>query len=397
MKKIIAVILALMLAVPASVFAFAAPKETGTIKPVFCVNPLYEGLVSFEKAENKFENKINAYGVTYHTDIAEVGADAREHLKNRTESFTVGYKTKNFSGEQFGQLCNDILYYAFMHTGVSDEGDYIQWHWGYYEAGGSYSYKSGYYNIDITFYFEYYTTAAQEQAVAEKLEDVYEELALEEKNDYYKICAIYDYICDNVVYDYDNLNNEAYPLQFTAYAALINGTSVCQGYANLFYRMALDWGVDARLIAGDAGGGHAWNIVKMGDYYYNLDSTWDAGLRPNYMWFLKCPDTFVNHYRDYEYETPEFHAAYPMGATDYVYNESDFVEEPVLGDLNGDAEQTVEDVYMIRLVVAKLAELTDEQKNAADLDGDGKITAIDANILRKYILGIITEIPVAAG
>ena len=52
---------------------------------------------------------------------------------------------------------------------------------------------------------------------------------------------------------------------------------------------------------------------------------------------------------------------------------------------------------MIRLVVAKLAELTDEQKNAADLDGDGKITAIDANILRKYILGIIPEIPVAAG
>jgi hypothetical protein len=161
--------------------------------------------------------------------------------------------------------------------------------------------------------------------------------------------------------------------------------------------MALDWGVDARLIAGDAGGPHAWNIVKMGDYYYNLDSTWDAGLRPNYMWFLKCPDTFVNHYRDFEYSTSEFNAAYPMGAADYVYNESDFVEEPVLGDVDGDAVQTVEDVYMIRLVVAKLAELTDEQKNAADLDGDGKITAIDANILRKYILGIITEIPVAAG
>ena len=326
MKKIIAVILALMLAVPASVFAFAAPKETGTIKPVYRVNPLYEGLVSFEKPENKIENSINAYGVTFHTDIADVGAEVRKNLKNRAEIFTVGYKTADFDGtyDGFSKICEDILSYAFMHTGVSDEGDYIQWHWGYYEADTSYSYDGIYYSMAITFYFEYYTTAAQEQAVAEKLEEVYEELDLEEKNDYYKICAIYDYICDNVVYDYDNLNNETYPLQFTAYAALINGTSVCQGYANLFYRMALDWGVDARLIAGDAGGPHAWNIVKMGDYYYNLDSTWDAGLRPNYMWFLKCPDTFVNHYRYLEYETPEFHAAYPMGATDYVYNESDF-------------------------------------------------------------------------
>ncbi|MBE6900434.1 MAG: hypothetical protein E7479_07225 [Ruminococcaceae bacterium] len=397
MKKLIAVIIALMLAVFASVFAFAKPTETGTLEPIFCVNPLYEGVVSVKKPEQKFENGINAYGTTYYTDIADVGAAAREHLKNRAGTFTVGYKTKDFDGtsEMFGLICGDILSYAFMHTGVSDEGDYIQWHWEHYEAGGSYSYNGSYYSIAITFYFDYYTTAAQEEAVTEKLEEVYEELQLEDKNDYYKICAIYDYICDNVVYDYANLNNENYKLQYTAYAALINGTSVCQGYSNLFYRMALDWGVDARLIAGDAGGGHAWNIVKMGDYYYNLDSTWDAGLRPNYMWFLKCPDTFVNHYRDYEYETAEFHAAYPMGATDYVYNESDFEEGTVLGDINGDAEQTVEDVYMIRLAVAKLRALTEEQKTAADLDGDGKITAIDANILRKYILGIIPEIPVA--
>lgn len=44
---------------------------------------------------------------------------------------------------------------------------------------------------------------------------------------------------------------------------MINKTAVCQGYASLFYRLALDAGVDTRVISGEAGGPHAWNIVKL--------------------------------------------------------------------------------------------------------------------------------------
>ena len=78
-------------------------------------------------------------------------------------------------------------------------------------------------------------------------------------------------------YDYTNLNDDNYKLKYTAYAAMCNGTAVCQGYSNLLYRMLLEAGVDCRIISGiGVSGGHAWNIVRLGDLYYNVDATWDS-------------------------------------------------------------------------------------------------------------------------
>ena len=65
-----------------------------------------------------------------------------------------------------------------------------------------------------------------------------------------------------------------------------------------------------------------------------------------------------------------------------------------LADLNLDGTVDVKDVYTARLVAAKLRTPTEQQILLGDVDLDGKITAIDANIIRKYILGIITKIPV---
>ena len=64
------------------------------------------------------------------------------------------------------------------------------------------------------------------------------------------------------------------------------------------------------------------------------------------------------------------------------------------GDADNDGETSVKDVYYIRLIAARLITPTEEQYRFCDVDGDGKITAIDANILRKYIIGMITELPV---
>ena len=92
---------------------------------------------------------------------------------------------------------------------------------------------------------------------------------------------------------------------------------MCQGYATLFYRLALEAGLDARVIAGVAGGGnHAWNIVKINGSYYNLDSTWDAGRDP-YDYFLKNMDDFSDHDRNADYTASDFVTAYPMSATSY--------------------------------------------------------------------------------
>ena len=120
-----------------------------------------------------------------------------------------------------------------------------------------------------------------------------------------------------MTYDYAHLNDSVYRLQYTAYGALIDGTSVCQGYAVLFYRMALQSGVDARVITGLGNGGpHAWNIVKIGRCYYNLDSTWDAGTT-KYRYFLRNNQNFSDHTRDVKYADTDFNTKYPMSSDDY--------------------------------------------------------------------------------
>lgn len=124
-------------------------------------------------------------------------------------------------------------------------------------------------------------------------------------------------MCSSISYDYDNLEDDTYMLKYTAYAALINRTAVCQGYANLFYRLALEAGVDARLITGTGnGGGHAWNIANLGDSYYYLDSTWDAG-RASYKYYLKGKTDFGDHQNGEEFSSDEFFARYMIPETGY--------------------------------------------------------------------------------
>ncbi|MEI3221953.1 MAG: leucine-rich repeat protein [Dorea sp.] len=223
----------------------------------------------------------------------------------------------------FDQLCDDLFAKAIAHTGVGKEGDYILWNCQGYTVGATQeasSQGSGY-DVHITFTFTYLSDAAQEAEIDQAVADLLSSLDLSGKTDYQKIKAIYDYICSNITYDYDNLYDDSYTLKHSSYAALINKKAVCQGYASLFYRLALEAGIDARVISGDSSGPHAWNIVKIEGSYYNLDSTWDAG-NTEYEYFLKNAKDFPNHTRDAAYTTAAFTSSYPIAATSYAVHGS---------------------------------------------------------------------------
>ncbi len=66
----------------------------------------------------------------------------------------------------------------------------------------------------------------------------------------------------------------------------------------------------------------------------------------------------------------------------------------VYGDLNGDEDVNVTDVYIARLISAKLFDADKNQKLAGDVNGDGKINVIDANLIRKFAATIISKFPV---
>ncbi len=65
----------------------------------------------------------------------------------------------------------------------------------------------------------------------------------------------------------------------TAYGCLVNGRANCEGYAKAFDMLAARCGLEAVLITGstDDGENHAWNQVRIGDDWYNVDVTWDDG------------------------------------------------------------------------------------------------------------------------
>ncbi|MGN0265855.1 MAG: transglutaminase domain-containing protein [Oliverpabstia sp.] len=299
-------------------------QDIQTVETTY-INPLYEGTIQeSDLRSQEISGGVSAYSEKEYTDsLEEASSQMREGMKQKADTIVIYYQ----AGEYSEQLIKEIANQAMVHTGNPIEGDYLKWQYGGWKASTSYYKKDGSTYMDITYTVTYYTTAEQETAVDEKIQEVFSELQLEEKSDYGKVQAVYDYICEHTVYDNDNLKDDDYTLKYTAYAALIDGKAVCQGYAVLFYRMVLELNVDSRLIAGIGNGeAHGWNIVKLDGSYYNVDATWDAG-KTEYVYFLKCQENFAKHIRDEAYDTAEFHEEYPMAAEDYSAPE---LEPPVI-------------------------------------------------------------------
>lgn len=242
--------------------------------------------------------------VTY-TSVEEAGSALLEGIKRHDKSIIIRH---NIEGEDVGE---QIFNEATKHNREDPTGgDYILHHLPTY--GMSTDEHQDYTELNYTIY--YTITLSQEKELDAAVKKCLDELGVAGKSEYRKIKLIYDYICDNVEYD----TNDSYSLNFSAYGALIGKKAVCQGYANLFYRLALEAGLDARYISGYGNGGpHGWNIVKIGDLYYNLDSTWDCVHREGYRYFLQCDKDFLYHERNEEYLTTEFYAEYPMATEDY--------------------------------------------------------------------------------
>lgn len=118
--------------------------------------------------------------------------------------------------------------------------------------------------------------------------------------EYEKVKAIHDYIIINTSYD---TSSELPDSSFSPEGVLLKGVAVCQGYAETF-KLFMDYlGIDCQIIKGYADNvSHAWNIVKIGGEWYNIDVTWDDPIIENqvitgtdnlsYNYFLKPDDVF---------------------------------------------------------------------------------------------------------
>lgn len=295
---------------------YAGQEESVEAGEYVWVNPMHPeadepALLDEPQEESMFrEERAGSASGAFQT-VDGAAKTLRRHMVNRDKQVLVLVRA---DGGGMAQLARTVLDRAMAVNSqtAGNEGDYIQWHTGSVHMsviGGAVGYS-------ISYTMNYYTTRQQEEQVTAKVKKVLSSLGMSKRTAYGKTKAIYDYICKNVKYDYDGLNNGSLG-KFTAYNALIKGKSVCQGYASLFYRMARDAGLQVRFIPGASRSEpHAWNIVKLGTYYYNLDSTWDAG-RSKYVYFLKSNKEFPDHARSSGYATAAFNREYPMSPKSY--------------------------------------------------------------------------------
>ena len=311
------VLLSLMLAMP----VFAASDSAPAYVHETYINPLYADVFSeaelFPQDYQNQPRRLLSGGSQVCDSIEAAGSYVAEQMKARNTNVSV-----TVSGSYYDGVANDIFQLALEHSGDPTGGDYLRWQYGGWNMGGSIG--SGSYTLSFT--FAYYDTAEQEAELDTAVDSLLDSLDLAGKTDIEKLSAIYDYIVENIKYDYDRMNDSSTSIQYTAYAALVEKTAVCQGYSNLLYRLLLTEGIDCRIIAGKGEGqAHAWNIVKLGDVYYDVDVTWDAG-NNQYKYFLRSEDNFEKHVRDgvikpgdIDYTSAGFYASYPMSDKDYGY------------------------------------------------------------------------------
>ena len=326
-KSVTALLLALVLSLtllPAQALAAdTAPAQTTYIGSY--VNPAYAGKIGIPRRQSTLSvqtaqiTQPKKAGTVY-TSEAAAAADLRKQMVSRSEAMSV--TLRSFS-DDVETIALNLWNLAMDHVeGSGTTGDYLRWqHTGKSCAMEKTPLASGYqYTFTYTPYTEYFdtiwfTTATQEAALTNYIRNtILPQLSLGGKTTYQKVQAIYNWITANVKYDYSHMNDPTYLLQYSAYAAAVQKQAVCQGYANLFYRLANDAGIDCRIITGKAYNGtqtedHAWNIVRMEDEkYYCLDATWDAGLKPeSYEYFLKGLSSFS---RDHQAETDELNTPY---------------------------------------------------------------------------------------
>lgn len=144
-----------------------------------------------------------------------------------------------------------------------------------------------------------------EKVYRKELQDVVNKILASPKllqmTDFQKEVFVHDFIINNVEYDHTHGNGGARIEPYTVYGALVQKKAVCEGIAKATKLLLNLLDVKCIVVSGKFDGeGHAWNIVKLDDWEYNLDVTMDMGrvihkgfMRYNYFNFR---DLDINNY-----------------------------------------------------------------------------------------------------
>ena len=111
------------------------------------------------------------------------------------------------------------------------------------------------------------TLSADEETVLQLAAQRVNELLRPQMSELDKLQAIHDYLVNHASYEETGGNTVAHLLR--------KGSGSCEAYSATLSLMLEIAGLSVRVVTGEAGGPHAWNLVRLGGEWYHVDATWN--------------------------------------------------------------------------------------------------------------------------
>lgn len=186
----------------------------------------------------------------------------------------------------------------------------------------------------IVLAYDVYDTGTSRNAalneIVDTMQGTYIPAADAKDGQYAKTLAIHDTLIADISYSSDTSD----PISHSIAGAMTSQRSaVCEGYAKVMQLMLNYYDIPVRYVTGTgAGGGHAWNMVQMGNgKWYWLDATWDDQTYERYQhtFFLMGTTSYENNSNKHVADTPagigaDYLYELPVAPDDdYVYDAAD--------------------------------------------------------------------------
>ncbi|MGH0430651.1 S-layer protein [Bacillus mycoides] len=185
--------------------------------------------------------------------------EVQKRINTYETNITLPYYTTNSNKEEV----MNTLFNAYKE--VANKNEYTN----YNRSNISYSLSGSPGNYTFTLNITYRETKEQTEYVMKQAKAIVSSIIQVGMDDHEKVKAIHDYVVQHVSYD---TSYKAY----TAYEALVNRSAVCQGYTLLTYQLLKEAGIENHFVVGTGDGQpHAWNLVKIDNKWYHLDTTFD--------------------------------------------------------------------------------------------------------------------------
>ncbi|WHY30158.1 S-layer homology domain-containing protein [Bacillus wiedmannii] len=231
--------------------------------------------------------------------LAAFKDEVQKRINAYETNITLPYKTKNSNQEEVMKT----LFNAYKE--VASKNEYTN----YNRSNVSYGISGSPGNYTFTLKITYRETKEQTEYVMKQAKAIVSSITQVGMDDHEKVKAIHDYVVKHISYD---TSYKAY----TAYEALVNRSAVCQGYALLTYQLLKEAGIENHFVVGTGDGQpHAWNLVKIENKWYHLDTTFDDPIpdeqgRVTYSYFNLSDEQIA---RNHEWNRSD----YPQATTNY--------------------------------------------------------------------------------